>query len=184
MQNLISVVRSMLDSGATVTEIVNTLKEMGVSEEDAKKLILLANREILLTLRNELKDVVRSVLEEERETFVSDVKEDLRSYLDAQLRMINRNLFKLTRDEMNKYISELSRVEEKVDVLERKVLRLEEEQSSSPIKTRKLLHPKIILSAIGVALLIVGAVVELEQLWKIAVMVIGAIMVLGGLLIG
>ena len=167
-------------------DIVSSLREMGIPEEDARRLIVLANREILLTLRHDLREIVRSVVEEERERIAGEMRDEMRKYIDAQLRVMNRNLLKMIREELGKYISELSKLEEKAEIMERRLLDLEKAVYHRPREririggVLKLGHILIILS------LVLGAVsyfLVTDTLARIALALVAFVLFVGGVLL-
>jgi hypothetical protein len=185
MNNLISIVRSMLDSGASVEEIVSSLKEMGVSEADARRLIVLANREILLTLRNDLRNLVKDVFEEEKENFLREIRKEIDESLDFKVKEINRRLFKLVRDEIGKYTSELSRLEDKVDVIDKRLLDVEKRVYShrgGRIGGGLTLGKALIL--VGVLAAAVGAIAPVEFIYRAGLGVVALVFIIGGVLLG
>jgi len=170
-----------------VEEIVSSLREMGIPEEDARRLIVLANREILLTLRNDLREIVRGVLDEEKDHLVADLRKEVRDYLEAQSKLMNRNLLKFLRDEVNKYISELTRLEEKVDVIDRRVLDLEKEvfkRETGSIRFGRGFRLGPFFLLFGGIFLALAALAPLDNAAKIALGVVGFILVIGGFMLG
>ena len=185
MNNLISLVRSMLDSGASVEEIVSSLKEMGVSEEDARRLIVLANREILLTLRNDLRNLVRDVFEEEKDKFLAELRGEINETLEFKVKDVNRRLFKLVRDELGKYTSELSRLEEKVDLLDKRLLDVEKKVYSRRgyrVGGGFSLGKALIL--LGILVASAGLFAPLDPIYRAGLGIIGIFFVVGGVLLG
>lgn len=185
-KNLIAIVRSMLDSGSSVEEIVSALKDMGIPEEDARKLIILANREILLSLRNELRDIVVGVLDEEREKFVASLRSELRDYVETQMKIANRNLLKMLREETGKYLSELTKLEEKVEILDRRLLDLEKrvyhrEESSIHFGSMKVGK---LMALFGVLVLLSAFFVPLDLPARIGLAVAGLVFAVGGVILG
>ncbi len=135
MTDLVALVRSMLDSGASADEIISTLKEMGVSEEDAKRIILLANREILLALKNELRNIARPVVEEVVEETKKELEREIRKIIEREATTINRALMKTLRKEVGKYLTELTHLEERVDLIDRRLMDVEKEvYKKRPVK--------------------------------------------------
>ncbi len=176
----------MLDSGSSVEEIVSALKEMGIPEEDARRLIILANREILLSLRNELREIVEGVLEEEQEKFLSSLRSELRDYVETQMKIANRNLLKMLREETGKYLSELTKLEEKVDVLDRRVLDLEKKvyhKEEGSIRFGSMKVGKL-LAVFGALVLVSAFFVPLDLPARIGLAVAGLIFVIGGVIVG
>ncbi len=166
-------------------EVISSLKEMGVSEEDAKRLIVLANREILLTLRNDLRNLVKDVFEEEKDKFLAELRSEINDTLEFKVKEVNRRLFKLVRDEIGKYTSELSRVEEKVDLLDRRLFDLEKRvYSRGSYRVKVGLTPGKLLILLGILLALAGLLVPLDLIYRAGLGIIGIFFVVGGVLLG
>jgi len=98
---------------------------MGISEDEARKLILLAERDMLRVLRNEIREIAADAFDERAEAMKKDLAADVNRIVDSQMKLTKKLLFDSVREELNRYISTISRLEDRLSVLEKKVYDLE-----------------------------------------------------------
>ncbi len=156
---------------------------MGVSEDEARRLILLAERDMLRVLKNDLRELVKDVLEEEKEKIAQELKQDVARAVEMEVKFAQRKMYEYLREEVQKALMDLRTLEEKVDILERKLLdtneridKLEERRSG-----KKRVGIFVALTGTAIAL---SALFIPDQTMKLVVAGIGALMLVGGILLG
>jgi hypothetical protein len=157
-------------------------------KKDARRIILLANREILITLRNELRNIARPVVEEIMEDKIKELREEIHKIIEKEAAAINRALMKTLRKEVGKYLSELSHLEERVDLFDRRLLDVENEVykkgEAKPLLDKKLDYIKVISSVLMGAGLGLGAVAYFGSFtfqMKLLLIAAAVLLILGGL---
>ena len=185
-QNIITLVRNMLDSGASVNDVISSLRELGIPREDAERIILLANRDLLLRLRSDIREIVKEVFDAEKDELERSIREDTRHYVDSQLKIINRNLLKMLRDEVGKYTQELSKVEERLNILDGKIFELEKAvfHRKGNIRVGRGISVGHLLVFLGLLLGGVALAVPLDPVVKTALGLGALIFIVGGAFLG
>ncbi len=184
MSSLDSIVRDMISKGYSSSEIVKALTDMGIDREEAIKLLILNSRELDKLIKDTSEEIARFVINEQLESVERNLMNDLKEYIDSRYRLLSRQITKHMREEFNKQLKEIYKVEEQVNLLEKKVLDLELRlYKDRPEKRSKVPLGKI-LSVIGVLLLISTLFLELDQFVKTMLAVVGMLLVLGGVMLG
>ena len=75
--SIISVIREMVKSGESEQSIVKSLKELGIKERDAKKLLLLGEADTFALLQNEINKMVKEYFDREKPGLVKYIKEQI-----------------------------------------------------------------------------------------------------------
>ena len=75
--SIISIIREMVKSGETEENIIRSLKELGVEERKAKKLLLLGEADTFALLQNEINKMVKEYFDREKPGLASYIKKEL-----------------------------------------------------------------------------------------------------------
>ncbi len=75
--SIISIIREMVKAGESEEDIIKSLKELGVSERDAKRLLLLGEADTFALLQNEINKMVKEYFEREKPKLVGYIKEEV-----------------------------------------------------------------------------------------------------------
>jgi len=75
--SIISIIREMVKSGESEENIVTNLKELGVKERDAKKLLLLGEADTFALLQNEINKMVKEYFDKEKPTLIKYIKDTI-----------------------------------------------------------------------------------------------------------
>lgn len=137
MADVIETIKQLIRAGASSDEIVQTLKSMGIEEDEARRLILLAERDMLRVLRNEIRSIAAEEFVEQAKKMKGEILADIREQLDAEIRLSRKRMLDLLRDEVHKYIAELRHLSDRVDMIERRLYDLEERVSRIRVPERK-----------------------------------------------
>lgn len=188
MADVLETIKAMIRQGASSDEIVDTLKTMGIAEDEARKLILLAERDMLRVLRNEIREIAADAFIEQAERMKKELAADVNKTVDIQLKLAQKTLTDLIRKELNRYVSTVSRLEDRVSLLERKIYDLEDKvarlESYSPGKSKKSLAIRYLLPLIGIVLLAGSVLMSADKQTAIYLLIGGILFVLGGVLFG
>lgn len=91
--SLVSVIREMVKAGESEENILNSLQQLGVSQRDAKKLLLLGEADTFALLQNEINKMVKEYFEKEKPALVGYIKEKVGETEDEMVdRVENRAL--------------------------------------------------------------------------------------------
>ena len=93
MADVLETIKAMVRQGASSDEIVDTLKSMGIPEDEARKLILLAERDMLRVLRNEIREIAADAFDEKAEAMKKDLAADVNRIVDTQMKLTKKLLF-------------------------------------------------------------------------------------------
>ncbi|NPA76176.1 MAG: hypothetical protein GXN93_00265 [Candidatus Diapherotrites archaeon] len=190
MADVLETIKAMVRQGASSDEIVDTLKSMGIPEDEARKLILLAERDMLRVLRNEIREIAADAFDEKAEAMKKDLAADVNRIVDTQMKLTKKLLFDSVREELNRYVSTISRLEDRLSVLERKVYDIETrlgdlESSYRPQKHSKARAVvKYVLLLVGLAAMAVAMIVPMPKNTQVMVFFGGLIATLGGVFFG
>ncbi len=190
MADVLETIKAMVRQGASSDEIVDTLKSMGIPEDEARKLILLAERDMLRVLRNEIREIAADAFDEKAEEMKKALAADVSHIVDTQMKLTKKLLFDSVREEMNRYISTISHLEDRVSTLERKVYDLETrlsevESSYRPSRSsRRFVAVKYFLLLAGLAAMAVSLIFPMPRNTQMLVFFGGLAATLGGVFLG
>ncbi len=77
--SIVSIIREMVKSGESEENILASLKELGIKEKDAKKLLLLGEADTFALLQNEINKMVKEYFEKEKPAFEKHIREEIKS---------------------------------------------------------------------------------------------------------
>ncbi|HIP74500.1 MAG TPA: hypothetical protein EYH14_02530 [Euryarchaeota archaeon] len=196
MVDVLETIKNMIRQGASSDEIVESLRAMGIAEEEARRLILLAEREMLRVLRNEIREIAKDAFIEQAEEMKKELQLEVNKAVDIQMKLAKKNLTELIRKEINRYVSTVSRLEDRVSLIERKLYDIEDsvarlESSVSLLKTRwsgrsiKGLFFRYVLPFIGIALLLAAVIFSsADKTFATYLFLAGIFFVIGGVFLG
>ncbi len=75
--SIISIIREMVKSGESEETIVKSLKELGISEKDAKKLLLMGEADTFALLESEINKMVKQYFEREKPALARYIKKQV-----------------------------------------------------------------------------------------------------------
>ncbi len=187
MADVLETIKTMIRQGASSDEIVDTLKSMGIAEDEARKLILLAERDMLRVLRNEIREIAADAFIEQAERMKKQLAADVDRMVDTRLRLAQKTLTDMIRKELNAYVSTVSRLEERMSLVERKLYDLEDQvariESYAPRKKSNVAI-KYVVPLIGIALLISSVLFSTDKTVATYLFAGGILFVLGGVIFG
>lgn len=76
-ESIINIIQKMVQEGQSREKIVETLHDLGVNDEQAKKLLLIAEADTFTLLKKEINSLVRSEFEENRKDFEDLIHKEL-----------------------------------------------------------------------------------------------------------
>lgn len=76
--SIIEVVQKMVQEGQPREKIIQTLRDLGVSDDQAKKLLLIAEADTFTLLRKEIGSIVKEEFESQQKNFENLIHEDLK----------------------------------------------------------------------------------------------------------
>ncbi len=185
---IIRTVRELISAGASEKEIVRTLTEMGLTEEEARKLILVAQKDILLTLRNELKEMAREVLSEEKPRFLGDILEKLKKIVENSRKEIEKSLW----SKLKEPVARIGNLEDRMDSVEKNIMDLRHEISEIKGAMGKVVFRGYLGMALGIGLIALGSALlvltffslsasaEMDFLLLLIKIAVSAIILIGG----
>ena len=191
MVDVLETIKNMIRQGASSDEIVESLRAMGIAEEEARRLILLAEREMLRVLRNEIREIAKDAFFEQAEEMKKELLMEVNKAVDVQMKLAKKNLTELIRRELNRYVSTVSRLEDRVSLIERKLYDVEYTvarlESSRFGRSKKGLLFQYVLPVVGVALLAGAVIVSnvfADKTLAIYLLIGGMLCVFGGVFLG
>ncbi len=75
--SIISIIREMVKSGESEENIIRSLKQLGVEEKKAKKLLLLGEADTFALLQNEINKMVKEYFDREKPNLTNYIKKEL-----------------------------------------------------------------------------------------------------------
>ncbi|MDN5358819.1 MAG: hypothetical protein PWP76_662 [Candidatus Diapherotrites archaeon] len=187
MADILETIKAMIRQGASSDEIVDTLKSMGISEDEARKLILLAERDMLRVLRNEIREIAADAFIEQAERMKKDLAAEVDRMVDTRLKLAQKTLTDMIRKEMNAYVSSISRAEDRLSLIERKVYDLEDRvarlETYRPKKQGNVAI-KYLVPIIGIGFLVASVILSADKTLATYLFAAGILFVLGGVIFG
>lgn len=192
MADVLETIKNMIRQGASSDEIVETLRTMGIVDEDARRMILLAERDMLRVLRNEVREIAADAFIEHADRMKKELTLEVNRTIDVQMKLTRKNLKDMVRKELNRYVSTVSRLEDRVSLLERKLYDIEAavdniESSLNVYRPRKSVKGfifKYIFPTIGMALLAGAVVMSADKILATYLLAGGVFFILGGVIFG
>lgn len=83
-ESIIEVIQKMVQEGQPREKIIQTLRELGVNDEQSKKLLLIAEADTFTLLKKEINNLVKESFEEERKNFEEIIHSDLQKIEDEE----------------------------------------------------------------------------------------------------
>lgn len=77
--SIVSIIREMVKSGESEETILVSLKELGIKEKDAKKLLLLGEADTFALLQNEINKMVKEYFDKEKPAFERHIREEIKN---------------------------------------------------------------------------------------------------------
>ncbi len=77
--SIVSIIREMVKSGESEKTILSSLKELGIKEKDAKKLLLLGEADTFALLQNEINKMVKEYFDKEKPALEKHIREKIKS---------------------------------------------------------------------------------------------------------
>lgn len=88
--SIIDIIQKMVREGETEDKIVNTLKDLGVEPDKAKRLLLLGQADTFALLKGEIKKIVVQEMEQEKPTLKKFIQEEAMSSADASRQQLTK----------------------------------------------------------------------------------------------
>ena len=76
--SIIELIEEMVRAGESEKRIIESLKDLGVKEEQAKKLLLIGEADTFTLLKSEIRKIVKDTVEKEREELSKQIKEEVK----------------------------------------------------------------------------------------------------------
>lgn len=106
-KSIISIIQKMVREGAKEEEIINSLKELGVEENQAKRLLLLGQADTFALIRGEIKELVKEEIESQRK----EIQKIIQQETNKSSEETQKKLHELAQKEITKLENELKRKE-------------------------------------------------------------------------
>ncbi len=172
-ESIIDVIQKMVQEGQSREKILSTLKDLGVNEEQSKRLLLIAEADTFTLLRKEINNLVKEEMISQKKDFEEDIRKDLSlieqeekitvaNIATTQLKEVKNDMMSESRgfeDRINRVINEsqktVSLVKVALDSLNSRLA--QSELDVEQMKVHKFRKTSIVFSygmlAIGVVLL-------------------------------
>ncbi len=181
-KNLVQEVRSLLDSGLSPSEVVRELVALGVSEDEARKLIIYANREMLSLIREELESIAEVSVKNAEDRivarlrrYVEEAKKDVKMDLEVSMKKELRSL-------IDSYLREVRTVRDRMDIIEKRLIDVENRVFGIEEGDRK--RRQVSVLPLGSILLVVALLAETDFLLKVVALGVGTLLVIWGVIRG
>jgi DNA repair exonuclease SbcCD ATPase subunit len=76
--SIIELIESMVKAGESEEKIISSLKDLGVKEEQAKKLLLLGEADTFALLKSEIRKIVKDSIEQEKENLDKQIRNEVK----------------------------------------------------------------------------------------------------------
>ena len=210
--SIIDVIQKMVQEGAPREKIISTLKDLGVNDEQAKRLLLIAEADTFTLLKKEINNLVRTEMFSQRKDFEGLIQKDIKAVEEqeklkvaeiagAQLKDVKNDIITESRgfeDRVNKVINEsqktVSLVKVALDSLGSRIgqLELDVEQMKVHKFRRKSMFFSYAMLGIGSAVLVVSVfllysnffVLDPSQIIIIAILLLASITLMFASVIG
>jgi hypothetical protein len=83
-ESVIEIIQKMVQEGQSREQIILTLKDLGVSEEQAKKLLLIAEADTFTLLKKEINSLVKEEFKSNQKDFENLIHNDLQKIEDSE----------------------------------------------------------------------------------------------------
>jgi len=201
--SIIEVIQKMVQEGSPREKIISTLRDLGVNEEQSKRLLLIAEADTFTLLKKEINYLVKDEMFSQRKGFEDLIRKDIKSIEDqekmavteiasTQLQDVRNNIISESKgfeDRVNKVINEsqktVSLVKVALDSLSGRIaqLELDVEQMKVHKFRRKSMFFSFAMLGLGGVVLVMGlallylnfAVLDTAQIVVISILLIASI---------
>lgn len=113
--SIIEVIQKMVQEGQPREKIVSTLRDLGVNEEQAKRLLLIAEADTFTLLKKEINSLVREEMLSQKKEFEDIIHKDIKSIEDSEKMEVTRIAGTQLKDVKTNIITESRGFEERVN---------------------------------------------------------------------
>jgi len=114
-ESIIDVIQKMVQEGQSREKILSTLKDLGVNEEQSKRLLLIAEADTFTLLRKEINNLVKEEMISQKKEFEEDIRKDL-SLIEQEEKITVANIATTQlKDVKNDMLSESRGFEDRVN---------------------------------------------------------------------
>ncbi len=139
--SIIEIIEEMVRAGESEEKIVQTLKDIGISDKQAKKLLLLGEADTFALLKNEIRKIVKEDMEKEKEVLLEAISDEIEKSEEKVETHVKKAIEEM-RKSLKQQIAEQQTEEDKKEKMREIVRMLEQPKASHGIKYDAVVHGK------------------------------------------
>ena len=125
--SIISIIREMVKSGESEETILTSLKELGIKEKDAKKLLLLGEADTFALLQNEINKMVKEYFDREKPAFEKHIKEEIKREENAMTDRVEKRSLSAFKDDQKFIENQATMFQARVNQSVKNILQLNQQ---------------------------------------------------------
>ena len=125
--SIVSIIREMVKSGESEETILTSLKELGIKEKDAKKLLLLGEADTFALLQNEINKMVKEYFDREKPVFEKHIKEEIKREENAMTDRVEKRSLSAFKDDQKFIENQATMFQARVNQSVKNILQLNQQ---------------------------------------------------------
>ena len=125
--SIVSIIREMVKAGETEEAIIKSLKEVGVSEKDAKRLLLLGEADTFALLQSEINKMVREYFEREKPNLVKYIEDKVEEEEQEMIDKVEKRALGAFKEDQNFIENQATMFQARINQSVKNILQLNQE---------------------------------------------------------
>lgn len=113
-KSIVTIIQNMLSQGENADNILLNLKQMGVPEDQAKTLLMIAQTNTLAVLKGEVKNIVSEEFDEKYPNFEEKLKENINDKVNKTETIIKKEVFETLNNKTKEFQTEQQKYVDKI----------------------------------------------------------------------
>jgi len=129
--SIISIIREMIKAGESEESIVRSLKELGIKEKDAKKLLLLGEADTFSLLQNEINKMVKEYYDKEKPQIAQYIRDEVEKQEDEMTDKVEKRALGAFKEDQKFIENQATMFQARVNQSVKNIMQLNEHTKNS-----------------------------------------------------
>jgi carboxylesterase type B len=129
--SIISIIREMVRAGEPEEKIIKSLKELGIKEKDAKKLLLIGEADTFSLLQNEINKMVKEYFEKEKPQLKNYIKEEAEKAEQEMVEKVEKRALNAFKEDQRFIENQATMFQSRINQSVKNILQLNQEIKSN-----------------------------------------------------